>query len=354
MSLGNSARAAWRRIKEPVLEGRGTPVQRFLYRALSGFVSRHKGALAADDLPARALWLMYHPEAGVLPCDGWRMDDPPRIASAELAELRARRAADAASVAARLNLFETPLAAARADAAHGRRIAVHIHAYFPELLPQILAALDAAAIPCDLFVSVPEGARAPEVLAGHPRCTVRACPNRGRDIAPLVCLFGKDLASYDYVAHFHTKKSPHVKDRPDWLAHELRHLLGGADAVRRVFGLLADGCGMVAAPDVLGMAEDPTGWLHNLPLAEDLARRGGLAVDLRGHFTPIAFPQGSMFWARGEFLARLFALPLTFGDFPAEPIGADGSPAHALERLFFLWGLGTGLRVARLAEGGCA
>ncbi len=327
-------------------------MQRVLYHALSGFVSRHKGALAVDDLAARALWLMYHPELGVLPCDGWRMDNPPQMASAEITELRARRAADAASVATRLNLVDVALPAARADAADGRRIAVHIHAYFPELLPQILDALDAAAFPCDLFVSVPDGAGAPEVLAGRPRCTVRACPNRGRDIAPFVCLFGKDLASYDYIAHFHTKKSTHVKDHPDWLARELAYLLGEPDNVQRIFGLLADGYGMVAAPDVLDMAEDPTGWLHNLPLAENLARRGGLVVDLRRDFTPIAFPQGSMFWARGAFLARLFALPLTFDDFPAEPIGADGSPAHALERLFFLWGLGTGLRVARLAEGG--
>ena len=52
-------------------------VQRFLYRALSGFVARHKGVLAVDDLSALALWLMYHPEAGVLPCDGWRLADPP-------------------------------------------------------------------------------------------------------------------------------------------------------------------------------------------------------------------------------------------------------------------------------------
>ena len=91
--------------------------------------------------------------------------------------------------------------------------------------------------------------------------------------------------------------------------------------------------------------------MHNLSYAEELARRGGLEVDLRRDFTPIAFPQGSMFWARGDFLRRFFALPLTFGDFPPEPIGVDGSPAHALERLLFLWGTGSGLRVAKLEEG---
>lgn len=317
-------------------------------------MTRHKGALAADDLHGLALWLMYHPEAGVLPCEGWRMTNPPKPSQAEIAELEARHAADAASVAARLGLADVKLGDAREGTPDGKRIAVHIHAFFPEILPRILAALDAAEVPCDLFVSVPEGAAIPDALSARPRCTVRTCPNRGRDLAPFVCLFGKELAGYDYIAHFHTKKSPHVTDRSDWLAHVLSHLLGGAADVRRIFGLLEDGYGFVAAPDSLTLSEDPTGWMRNLSYAEDLARRGGLAVDLRRDFTPMAFPQGSMFWARGDFLQRFFALPIAFTDFPAEPIGVDGSPAHALERLFFLWGQGTGLKVARLAEGGRA
>ena len=98
------------------------------------------------------------------------------------------------------------------------------------------------------------------------------------------------------------------------------------------------------------MTEDPTGWLRNLSYAEALAKRGGLDADLRRDFTPIAFPQGSMFWARSDFLRRFLEMPLSFGDFPEEPVGIDGSPAHALERMLFLWGVGGGFKVAKLSE----
>ena len=115
--------------------------------------------------------------------------------------------------------------------------------------------------------------------------------------------------------------------------------------------MLANGYGMVVASDYVPVPEDPTGWMHNLAYAEDLARRGGLEMDLRKDFTPILFPQGSMFWARGDFLRRFLELPLSFVDFPVEPIGVDGSPAHALERMLFLWGQGTGLKVGVVGAG---
>ena len=33
----------------------------------------------------------------------------------------------------------------------------------------------------------------------------------------------------------------------------------------------------------------------------------------------------------------MLSLGLEYDDFPAEPLGTDGSVAHALERLFFIW-----------------
>ena len=211
-------------------------------------------------------------------------------------------------------------------------------------------ALECIPMPFDLFVSVPECVELPNGLDVFKRCVVKRFPNRGRDIAPMVCGFGECLAGYDYVAHFHTKKSAHVAETGDWLGHSLLHLLGGADRVTGILNLLEDGYGIVAPPEFFPTPEDPTGWMRNLRQAQRLARLGGIDVDLARDFTPVPFPKGSMFWARGNFLHRFFALPLSFDDFPAEPIGIDGTPAHALERLFFLWGMETGLKVARLEE----
>ena len=348
MSFGDDLRAAWRRIKDPVLAGKGNLAQRVAYRLLAGFVTRNKSRFRSTDLQSLALWLMYHPESGILPCDGWKMNPPPRLADEELASLAERYASDAKSVMGRLGLESTTCRSMEAPPEGPIRIAVHVHVFFPELLARILEGLDCVALPFDLFVSVPEGVSVPRELEGRPRCVVERCPNRGRDIAPLVCAFGKRLAAYDVVAHFHTKKSAHVVDRPDWLGHVIASLLGGRERVNGVLHMLGNGYGMVAASDYVPVPEDPTGWMRNLSYAEDVVRRSGLAVDLRRDYTPVFFPQGSMFWARGDFLRRFLELPLTFDDFPAEPIGVDGSLAHALERLFFLWGTGTGLKVAKL------
>ena len=294
---------------------------------------------------------MYHPEAGVLPCDGWTMKSPPRMSPGELSDLRARYAADSARVAERLGFETVRLLPRESIPEVCPRVAVHVHVFYPELLSRIMAGLRSVPVPFDLFVSVPEGVSVPRELEGLPRCVVERCPNRGRDIAPLVCGFGSRLSGYDCIAHFHTKKSPHVIERRDWLGHVLSCLLGSKERVNGIFHMLANGYGMVAASDYVPMPEDPTGWMRNLSCAEDIIRRSGLGVDLRSDYTPVFFPQGSMFWARGDFLRRFFALPLTFDDFPPEPIGVDGSPAHALERLLFVWGAGTGLKVAKLEEG---
>ena len=348
--VGDALRSVWRRIKEPVLAGRGNVVQRLIYHALARFVADHKRLVAASDLETRALWLMYHPEVGILPCEGWRMKSPPQISGEERAALAARFAEDSRAVEARLGLETVDELPSGALVSVKPRVAVHVHAFFPELLPRIAAGLSRIPFTFDLYVSAPEGVEVLVPDVGARRVVVEHCPNRGRDIAPLVCLFGKRLAQYDYVAHFHTKKSPHVLERRDWLQHVISCLLGGKDRIRGVFRLMENGYGMVAPADFRKMTEDPTGWLRNLSYAEALAKRGGLDADLRRDFTPIAFPQGSMFWARSDFLRRFLEMPLSFGDFPEEPVGIDGSPAHALERMLFLWGVGGGFKVAKLSE----
>ena len=43
-----------------------------------------------------------------------------------------------------------------------------------------------------------------------------------------------------------------------------------------------------------------------------------------------------MFWARTSALAPLINLNLGWDDYPDEPLPYDGSPLHAIERLFSL------------------
>ncbi|SAL15737.1 type 11 methyltransferase [Caballeronia terrestris] len=217
------------------------------------------------------------------------------------------------------------------------RIAVHIHAFYPELLADIISRLAASRLKADLFVSVPSQEIATDCrrqLAGYRFGSVvlRVVPNRGRDIGPFVTEFAADLTRYDLVGHFHTKKSVHVEASSDlvrnWVNHVMETLLGGAHpAAETIVSAFAD-------DPALGMvfADDPhmIGWDKNLPFAKPLAEKLGLAKLPEQFFS---FPVGTMFWARPAALAPLFALGLDWDDYPPEPLPIDGSMLHALERL---------------------
>jgi glycosyltransferase involved in cell wall biosynthesis/ubiquinone/menaquinone biosynthesis C-methylase UbiE/outer membrane murein-binding lipoprotein Lpp len=217
------------------------------------------------------------------------------------------------------------------------RVAVHIHAFYQDLLADIVRRLALNDLRADLFVSVPSeqtAAQAREVLGAYRQGShvVRVVPNRGRDIGPFFTEFGAELSQYDVVGHFHTKKSVHVDPNSDlvrnWVNHLMETLVGGRHrAAERIVSAFADDAKLG-----LVFADDPhqIGWDKNLPFGKSLGKALGLAA-LPEQFFP--FPVGTMFWARPEALKRLFDLGLDWDDYPSEPLPIDGSMLHAIERL---------------------
>jgi len=215
------------------------------------------------------------------------------------------------------------------------RVALHLHVYYPDLLPDILARLAANVIRPDLYVSVPGNAAKSIVetmLAaydGHV-AQVQVVPNRGRDIGPFLTSFGGQWSAYDVVGHLHTKKSLELNDSAfsfRWNTFLMDNLLGRghamADAI--VGRLLADpGLGLV-------FPDDPhvVGWSGNRAHADELGARMGLP-DFTDEFN---FPVGTMFWAKPAAIKPLIGLGLQWDDYPAEPLGYDGTMLHAMERL---------------------
>ena len=218
------------------------------------------------------------------------------------------------------------------------RIALHLHVFYPELLPEMLVRL-AQNVNCpDLFVSVPCAMSAAEVechlksYAGRV-VAVEALPNRGRDIGPFLTGFGPRIAgNYDFVGHLHTKKTADIKDSSigaTWYHFLLENLLGGESGAMmdRIFGFMSN------KPEVgLVFPDDPNviGWTANQSFASALAERLGIK-ELPEHFV---FPVGTMFWGRVDALKRFWALGVAWDEYPDEPLPYDGSMLHALERLF--------------------
>jgi glycosyltransferase involved in cell wall biosynthesis len=220
------------------------------------------------------------------------------------------------------------------------RAALHIHLHYPELAEDMLAALAGNAARLDLFVSTTSPEKAEDLrgrFAGYAGGTVviEACPNRGRDVGPMLTHFAPALQGYDVFGHMHGKRSLalttvglDVELGVRWHGFLLQHLLGDRNPM---VDLVLD---RFASEPALGLVfpEDPnlTGWCLDREIARDLARRMDPAMQIP---QSIDFPIGTMFWARPAALKPLFDLRLGWDDYPEEPVPIDGTMLHALERL---------------------
>ncbi len=224
-------------------------------------------------------------------------------------------------------------------------IGVHLHLFHEDLLGQMVNHLRNIPYDFDLYVSTREkadvAALSAEItaqLSKVRKVVVEGVPNRGRDIAPLIINFGERLKQYEMVAHLHTKRSPHAALLSSWLGKILELLYGapgtnGATVVQ-IIKLLKNGAKVVYPEGNLSISVDPTGWADNYVLAGRLLRR--YTQYQIEDFPVVEFPQGMMFWARGECIADFLSLPLKVEDFPEEPIAPDGTIAHALERMILI------------------
>jgi len=162
---------------------------------------------------------------------------------------------------------------------------------------------------------------------------VRLTPNRGRDVAPKLITLADAHARHQIVLHLHSKKSPHDSDLKMWRDFLYETLMGDADVAASVLGAFEQrpDLGLIA-PQHYFSVRNGVGWHGDLDAAERLARRMDIALDADG---PLDFPTGSMFWARSAALKPLLDLGLAMEDFEAEAGQADGTLAHAIERLYF-------------------
>lgn len=217
-------------------------------------------------------------------------------------------------------------------------IAVLLHAYYDELVPELAARLAHIPYPADVFVTVDtpaKQARAQAAFAGWTggRVEVRITPNRGRNIGPQLIGLADVFGRYELVLLTHTKRSEHTAELAGWRTATLDSLLGSPLAVQGIIEAFArlPSLGIVA-PRTYPFVRPHMVWGENFAACRALGDRMGLALSPA---SPLDFPAGAMFWARSAALKPLLDLGLAYDDFPQEAGQKDDTLAHAVERLVF-------------------
>jgi GT2 family glycosyltransferase len=218
------------------------------------------------------------------------------------------------------------------------RIAVLLHAFYVDVLPEMVRYLRHIPFPTDVFISTDDEAKRQTIAAAFAgwsagKVEIRVAPNRGRNFGPQLITFRDVYDSHPYLLFLHTKKSVHTDELAGWREHALRHLVGSAPIVRSVMETFAQLPQLgVVAPRIFRPVREHMIWGVNYEACRDLADRLGFAIYPD---SPLDFPSGSMFWARSAALKPLLDLDFAFDDFAPEAGQKDGTLAHAVERLIF-------------------
>ena len=149
-----------------------------------------------------------------------------------------REAAKAAKAAAR----EAKRAAERGEEAPS--IAVHLHLFYVDLLPEFVSYFANIPYGFDLYISCQEGADVNAIRAGLKELKlaktvdIRPLQNRGRVLAPLYVAFGSEILKHDYILHVHSKKSLYSgQEKGGWRQFSLELLLGSPEKVNSIFDM---------------------------------------------------------------------------------------------------------------------
>ncbi len=223
------------------------------------------------------------------------------------------------------------------------KIAVVIHAFYIDVLEDIIGSIDNISPRPDLFISVSEDADVEEIEAflkekGYRNVTVKPVQNRGRDVAPFLVEFSEALKSYDLCCKIHGKKSLYGgSEQTNWRNHLYHNLLGSKEIVDDILGAFVENekLGLLFSDNYGMIPYWGYTWLTNKGVVNGLLERLQL-TQLKPLLeqTYIDYPAGTMFWFRPDAIRQILHSGIGYVDFPEEPIGNDGTIAHGLERLF--------------------
>ncbi len=214
------------------------------------------------------------------------------------------------------------------------RVAVLLHVYHPDRVPECIEYLGNIRVDFDLFVSTSLDEQH-ESLAlirqAFPNARIFFYPNLGADIAPFLELIST-FKAYELVLKIHTKRD--VEPWGDaWRRGLLHPVLGSAQLVDEVIERFRADENMVMACSADFYKHGVSNTIApSMEQLEVLAKKLGLAHHLDKDW---AFVAGTMFWVRPQLLLKA-ARMMCDSDGYSAIFMRDGAVEHGLERLLGL------------------
>lgn len=230
------------------------------------------------------------------------------------------------------------LASETVNVLNDRKVAIHIHLYYPDILDELIPMLAELDARIDLLITTVSKHKLSRITnkvnKAHLTQTISISlvPNIGRDIAPMIVALGTKLQKYDYVCHLHSKKSPHTHFGDRWRSYLFDQLIGSQAHVDKLLTTLEKNPKLgVLYPDNYFEIKKFSGWNGNYDNALELIESFGLDSNLLPK-DPIEFPAGSMCWFKPQSITQLFNSNIAVEDFQLENSQQEGTLAHVIER----------------------
>ncbi|MEL6858023.1 MAG: rhamnan synthesis F family protein [Pseudomonadota bacterium] len=227
-------------------------------------------------------------------------------------------------------------------------IAVVIHAYYSDILEEILQALQTSTPEIRLFVTSPRH-QATEVSTALSNSSFAfqqfVAENRGRDIAPFVDLLPHLKAQdVDIFLKIHTKGSHHLENGSSWRKHLFEALLENDRMQKALATFRGDrSIGILAPDEHILKLDDYVG--SNKTILADLVKRLNLEQTV---MKESKFVAGTMFYGRLSVFQILIDAGISANDFDPERGQIDGTLAHAIERVMGILVTNSGMRLAAI------
>lgn len=230
-----------------------------------------------------------------------------------------------------------------------QKIGIHLHLYDPSLAWEFMEYMKKLPKSIDLYITTSSvySIKILEKVFGSNEHFLRKpkiilVENRGRDVAPWLITMKDIQTEYDYFCHIHGKQSKQNGENGTlWRKYLLENLLS-EKAFSEIMSIFAK------YPTVGSVFPGPYKYIYNVwknttieVIGQNEEKFTELVSKILGKKyqflkADLFFSVGTMLWYRPKALKKLFDTDLKWSDFPSEPIGEDGTYAHAVERIIQL------------------